>query len=158
VGRRDGNHPVLVPSERAYWILLASYSTFMTDTVKDINQVYYNVPPLSWSLEVIFGHFHSMLRKVTTAFLMSLGPSIHLHGTTSLPLNRFSWTFIVGILWKPIDKIWIWLELEKPTDTLHGDVHTFTLMSCCWWVKYKKYCRAREAEETVDPNRVWHQQ
>jgi len=128
----------------------------MTDTVQDINQVYYNVPPLSWSLKVILGHIHSTLKKMTTAFIMSVGPSIHLHVTSWLPLNRFSWTFIVGFLQKPVDQIWIWLKLEKMTDTLHDDLNTFTLISCCWQVKYKKYCRAREAEEMVDPNTVWH--
>ena len=49
--------------------------------------------------------------------------SVHPHGTAWLPLDFF--IYIVSVLLKSVEKIQIWLKLDKSNTLLHGELRIF---------------------------------
>ena len=51
-----------------------------------------------------------------------------------LPLDGFLWNFILGIVWKSVDRLQILWEVYI-LGTLHKDLSMFY---CCWWQKFAR--------------------
>jgi hypothetical protein len=55
---------------------------------------------------------------------MSVSLSVHPHGITWLPVNRFSWKFMLGIF---NQKIYACSKGTKISGTLHRDLYVFII-------------------------------
>ena len=64
------------------------------------------------------------MRKTNISFAMCVCPSVLPHGTR-LPLDAFSWNFILAIFRKSVEKIQVSLKSDRKTDTLHVDRHMY---------------------------------
>ena len=74
------------------------------------------------------GGVFAKLRKATISFVVSL--SVRLHGTTGLPLDRFSLFFIFGYFYKiRSGKFKSHWNLTRITGTLHEDRYIFMIIS-----------------------------
>jgi hypothetical protein len=93
--------------------------------------------------------------------------SFHLHGTTRIPLDRFSWNWCLSIFWKPVLEIQVSLKCDKNNGYLtwtllciydillsefleweaHFMFNNFFWKLCCLWVNVEKYGTARQATE-----------
>ena len=63
--------------------------------------------------------------------VMSVCPTVHLHGITRLPLNEFFYQTLYSIIFrKSIENVEDYLNLTKITCTLHVDHTTFLILSC----------------------------
>jgi hypothetical protein len=65
-------------------------------------------------------------RTVSISFDMSL------HGTTRLPLDGFSWNFVLEICRKSVDKIQFWFKSGKNNECLDKDLRRSTFVISCW--------------------------
>ena len=66
------------------------------------------------------------LRKVTATFVMSVCPSVHLHGNNSAPTGRIFMKFDIRVFFENLSrKFKSHLNLTRITSTLHEDLHTF---------------------------------
>jgi len=110
------------------------------------------------------------LQKVTISFVMS----VSLHGTTQLPLERFSWNLILEYFWKSVIKIQVSLKSDRNNRYLtwrpisichsllllttnvsdrscrenhntHFKFSNFFKKSCRLWDNEEKECTARQA-------------
>ena len=60
-------------------------------------------------------HVHVRCEKAPVSFVMYVCPAIHpsVHVSAQLPLDRFSYNFILVALLKSVKKVHIWLQSEK---------------------------------------------
>jgi hypothetical protein len=69
-------------------------------------------------------------RKAVISFVISVCPSACQHGTTRLSMEGFRWNLIFDkFFWKPVGKIWVWLNSDKNDATLHKDQRKFLIIS-----------------------------
>jgi hypothetical protein len=66
------------------------------------------------------------LRKETTSFVMSVRPSVCLHGATRLPMDGFSWNLIFQYFFeKSVEKIQVSLKSDKNKRVLYKEANIY---------------------------------
>ena len=78
----------------------------------------------SAACRLLFGEFEK-LWKAAISSVMSVRLYVRPHGTTRLPLDGFSWKFILGNSGISVDKIQVSLKSYKNNGTLPEYQHTF---------------------------------
>ena len=82
----------------------------------------------------------SLHRKKTLpySFIMTIPLSVRPHVTTRLPLDDFSWNFILGTL-KSVEKVEVWLKLGKLWGTLKEHLYVCTIIHRCFLPGWRNF-------------------